>query len=631
MRYRVALPAVVVVLLIAAVMIGRLPTVMAPATPAAAPSADVARAVAEAVSARVASETKARVLDPNLDEVDVRLLTDVELDVSPAVLNAVERSFPREPSPQIPHKVVEPGNPEPRYQYAVKTNDSPPRVEQRNLTIDQSLSPPRIDVDLSDPLHPRVRVPKQKGPGGQEALYYFEFDTSPRFDSPNFWQYPALMPAYSTDLLRGPADRRFADLTGREGLPMTIFMSTQRDVDGRANEARFAFRATAMRLPEQWSALTFDELERHALALGYGLAPREMLPEIYRYGRATYAWGWDTVTRSPIDVFRSGIAECSANNNLIGAMLEMNGIRYRTVEGINPRYRVVWPDHGHSAVEVLDPVSRRWSYLDSYLDVYLPDVSAQQLATGGAAASKLAVASIAGPQHRTLFGPSTLLGSLFKYRRYGDNLSRLPMTSALKLRTGAGEDEYGMDWTLNTARARPASELFAERQTIHVRARYVLAGSATLAALGKPQGLMGLNDRPVASPWGTTRFDIEPRRLMARYAAPATAVAAAAENLCATTTDATRKLTGPFRRELGNAYTIKLNIPESGDNLRAPKRSSIQLCEDTRPLGPAHAVHDEIRTKGQGRFSHWEDFLYFSTSDNSDPSTNGRTYRIIGR
>ncbi|MBI5261697.1 MAG: hypothetical protein HY852_07765 [Bradyrhizobium sp.] len=68
------------------------------------------------------------------------------------------------------------------------------------------------------------------------------------------------------------------------------------------------------------------------------------------------------------------------------------------------------------------------------------------------------------------------------------------------------------------------------------------------------------------------------------------------------------------------------------DTADYPARSTLQLYEDSRPLGPAHAPHREIATNGGGRYSHWFnglETLIFSTSDNSDPNTNGRTYRAI--
>jgi pectate lyase len=56
--------------------------------------------------------------------------------------------------------------------------------------------------------------------------------------------------------------------------------------------------------------------------------------------------------------------------------------------------------------------------------------------------------------------------------------------------------------------------------------------------------------------------------------------------------------------------------------------SPLELLEDDRPLGPAHTVHDTIREDGRGGYSHWRGGLYFSTSDNSNPETNGRRYAI---
>lgn len=54
--------------------------------------------------------------------------------------------------------------------------------------------------------------------------------------------------------------------------------------------------------------------------------------------------------------------------------------------------------------------------------------------------------------------------------------------------------------------------------------------------------------------------------------------------------------------------------------------SSLKLFENGIPLSLPHSLHDDIRGLGEGRFSHWLDYVYFSTSDNSDPRTNGKTY-----
>jgi hypothetical protein len=58
------------------------------------------------------------------------------------------------------------------------------------------------------------------------------------------------------------------------------------------------------------------------------------------------------------------------------------------------------------------------------------------------------------------------------------------------------------------------------------------------------------------------------------------------------------------------------------------RRSSARLFEDERELRPAHALHVGIAAVGKGRFSHWTTAVYLSASDNSDPRTNGRVYRL---
>ena len=66
-----------------------------------------------------------------------------------------------------------------------------------------------------------------------------------------------------------------------------------------------------------------------------------------------------------------------------------------------------------------------------------------------------------------------------------------------------------------------------------------------------------------------------------------------------------------------------------GDTPDVPAKSPVRLYEDGKPLGPAHSVHDDISKHGHGRFSHWGKIFIFSTSDNSDPNTNGREYWAV--
>lgn len=78
----------------------------------------------------------------------------------------------------------------------------------------------------------------------------------------------------------------------------------------------------------------------------------------------------------------------------------------------------------------------------------------------------------------------------------------------------------------------------------------------------------------------------------------------------------------------GVAWRLSNAFSEPGDTANKPGRSRLMVFEDGRPLGLGHRVHDEIRTLGAGRFSHWYDSLIFSASDNTDPRTNGRRYSV---
>jgi radical SAM protein with 4Fe4S-binding SPASM domain len=82
----------------------------------------------------------------------------------------------------------------------------------------------------------------------------------------------------------------------------------------------------------------------------------------------------------------------------------------------------------------------------------------------------------------------------------------------------------------------------------------------------------------------------------------------------------------PWRHESGHCYTVE--IPESFVKLAGESQKDAQLLEDGIALPIASALHDDIRQSGLGRYSVWGRTLYFSTSDNSDPSDNGRSYEL---
>ena len=81
-----------------------------------------------------------------------------------------------------------------------------------------------------------------------------------------------------------------------------------------------------------------------------------------------------------------------------------------------------------------------------------------------------------------------------------------------------------------------------------------------------------------------------------------------------------------IRHETGYAYISRIGV-RSPSSHRRP--SSATVLEDDVPLpGPANAPHSDIRSHGNGSYSFWHGYVYFSSSDNSDPRTNGRRYSV---
>lgn len=83
----------------------------------------------------------------------------------------------------------------------------------------------------------------------------------------------------------------------------------------------------------------------------------------------------------------------------------------------------------------------------------------------------------------------------------------------------------------------------------------------------------------------------------------------------------------------GFALRIPMDAKLTSDSNEKPAASTVRVFENGVEIGPAHSSHDDIRTKGNGRFSHKSNFLYLSASDNSDPKTNGKkyTYTVNGQ
>jgi hypothetical protein len=89
-------------------------------------------------------------------------------------------------------------------------------------------------------------------------------------------------------------------------------------------------------------------------------------------------------------------------------------------------------------------------------------------------------------------------------------------------------------------------------------------------------------------------------------------------------------LNGPFFHQNENLYIVMLpQLAAAGDTQTNSTRSPVLLEEDGTIIGQPHCAHADIATYGGGRFSHWGGAFYFSTSDNSDPNTNDRTYTLV--
>jgi hypothetical protein len=86
-------------------------------------------------------------------------------------------------------------------------------------------------------------------------------------------------------------------------------------------------------------------------------------------------------------------------------------------------------------------------------------------------------------------------------------------------------------------------------------------------------------------------------------------------------------MAGAKRAGFACAIELPLGYP-LGDVWSDVARSRLVVLEDGRALGPAHATYQQVIDQGQGRFYHWAHNLFFSSSDNSNPLTNGRRYQL---
>jgi hypothetical protein len=85
-------------------------------------------------------------------------------------------------------------------------------------------------------------------------------------------------------------------------------------------------------------------------------------------------------------------------------------------------------------------------------------------------------------------------------------------------------------------------------------------------------------------------------------------------------------LAPPFQHDEGHAWTVAL--PPEISSLNEAEKLSMMLFEGETRLLPTNAMQVDVRRQGGGAHAFWPELLCFSTSDNSDPNTNGRRYVV---
>ncbi len=85
----------------------------------------------------------------------------------------------------------------------------------------------------------------------------------------------------------------------------------------------------------------------------------------------------------------------------------------------------------------------------------------------------------------------------------------------------------------------------------------------------------------------------------------------------------------PFGQRGGSCWVADAQELCWASDLPGCDRSNLVVYEDNVALGPPHAAHTVVDQVGRGAYSHWGSNIFFSSSDNSDPNSNGREYKAL--
>ena len=87
----------------------------------------------------------------------------------------------------------------------------------------------------------------------------------------------------------------------------------------------------------------------------------------------------------------------------------------------------------------------------------------------------------------------------------------------------------------------------------------------------------------------------------------------------------------PFNHDRGHSWIWEApDLAPWADNTSPSHRTSpVFLFEGETQLPWPHAIHEDLKTIGQGRFSHWKESVYFSSLDNSDPNVGKERFCLM--
>lgn len=90
-----------------------------------------------------------------------------------------------------------------------------------------------------------------------------------------------------------------------------------------------------------------------------------------------------------------------------------------------------------------------------------------------------------------------------------------------------------------------------------------------------------------------------------------------------------KKIGAPWKWKGQDSHLFTYDLEHGAPDDRVG-RSRLILYEDGKPLPKPHVAHVDIMENGQGGYSHWGTHsILFSSTDNTDPRTNGHQYKIV--